>query len=157
MTTVGSYPVPSVGYWEDENITTSFNESWKLSETGWGIDANGLKELLIYSYSRYKLPHYITENGLAWNETTAEEAINDVERQKYIHDHIQAVGEAIDEGVDVRGYFVWSAFDNLEWFSGFEMKFGLVWIDRSNNLQRIVKNSMRWYSNFISQFQKLNT
>jgi beta-glucosidase len=156
MTTVG-YSVPSVGYWEDENITTSFNESWKLSETGWGIDANGLKELLIYSYSRYKLPHYITENGLAWKETTAEEAINDVERQKYIHDHIQAVGEAIDEGVDVRGYFVWSAFDNLEWFSGFEMKFGLVWIDRSNNLQRIVKNSMRWYSNFISQFQKLNT
>ena len=52
MTTVG-YSVPSVGYWEDENITTSFNESWKLSETGWGIDANGLKELLIYSCLLY--------------------------------------------------------------------------------------------------------
>lgn len=103
---------------------------------------------------RYGLPTYVTENGLAWKEDNATVAVNDVMRQQYLHDHIQAVGEALIAGCDVRGYFVWSFQDNLEWASGFQMHFGLIYIERPS-LIRIVKNSLRWYSTVLSIFNKL--
>lgn len=56
---------------------------------------------------RYHLPIYITENGLAWEELNSEVAVDDVQRQQYLYDHIEAVGQAIVDGCDVRGYFVW--------------------------------------------------
>jgi beta-glucosidase len=91
------------------NITSTFDESWPLSQTGWGIYGPGLRDLLLYSSKRYpSVPLYVTENGLAWEEPTVEDAVHDTMRQQYIHDHIQAVGEAIAKGADVRGYFVWS-------------------------------------------------
>lgn len=58
---------------------------------------------------RYKnIPSYVTENGLAWQEDTVEQAVNDTMRQQYLHDHIDAVGQALQAGCDVKGYFVWS-------------------------------------------------
>lgn len=58
---------------------------------------------------RYKnIPTYVTENGLAWQEDTVEQAVNDTMRQQYLHDHIDAVGQALQSGCDVKGYFVWS-------------------------------------------------
>ena len=54
------------------------------------------------------MPTYITENGLAWQEDTVAEAVNDTMRQQYLHDHIDAVGQALQAGCDIRGYFVWS-------------------------------------------------
>ncbi len=57
---------------------------------------------------RYHVPTYITENGLAWKADNVTDAVNDVTRQSYLHDHIQAVGEAIAAGCNVKGYFVWS-------------------------------------------------
>lgn len=64
---------------------------------------------MLYSLCRYKnLPTYVTENGLAWQEDTVEQAVNDTMRQQYLHDHIDAVGQALQAGCDVRGYFVWS-------------------------------------------------
>ena len=60
-------------------------------------------------YCRYKnLPSYVTENGLAWQEDTVLEAVNDTMRQQYLHDHIDAVGQALQAGCDVKGYFIWS-------------------------------------------------
>jgi beta-glucosidase/6-phospho-beta-glucosidase/beta-galactosidase len=59
-------------------------------------------------YSYKNLPTYVTENGLAWQENTVAEAVNDTMRQQYLHDHIDAVGQALQAGCDVRGYFVWS-------------------------------------------------
>ncbi len=96
----------------------------------------------------------MTENGLAWREENVTVAVNDVQRQKYLFDHITAVGEALVAGCDIRGYFVWSFQDNLEWASGYEMHFGLIWIDRPS-LTRVVKNSLRWYSQVISLFHKV--
>ena len=86
-----------------------FAPSWPLSQTGWGIYAPGLRDLLIYTKNTYNnLPTYITENGLAWQENSVAEAVNDTMRQQYLHDHIDAVGQALQAGCDVKGYFVWS-------------------------------------------------
>lgn len=63
----------------------------------------------LYYLRRYKnIPTYVTENGLAWQEDTVEQAVNDTMRQQYLHDHIDAVGQALQSGCDVKGYFVWS-------------------------------------------------
>ncbi len=93
----------------------------------------------------------MTENGLAWREDNVTVAVHDTMRQQYLHDHISAVGDALAEGAQVRGYFVWSFQDNLEWASGFQMHFGLVFIERPS-LKRIVKNSMRWYADILKIF-----
>jgi beta-glucosidase len=95
---------------------------------------------------------YVTENGLAWKEDNVTVAVQDVQRQQYLHDHIEAVGDALVAGADVKGYFVWSLQDNLEWASGFEMHFGLVWIDRPSQ-RRVVKDSLRYYAKVMEAVQ----
>ena len=124
-------------FYKDMNITTGFAENnkfyggtWPLSQTGWGIYAAGLRDVLLYTSKMYpQLPIYVTENGLAWKETV-EEAIHYTPRQQYLSDHIDAVGQAIQAGANVKGYFIWSLQDNLEWNSGFEMQFGIIFIKR---------------------------
>ncbi len=64
---------------------------------------------MIYTAKTYNnIPQYVTENGLAWEEPTVEVAIDDVMRQQYLYDHIEAVGEALLNGVNIKGYFIWS-------------------------------------------------
>lgn len=138
------------GFFKDMNVTTGFGD-WPLSQTGWGIYGPGLRDLLLYTKERYGLPTYVTENGLAWKEDNVTVAVDDKERQQYLHDHIQAVGDALTAGADVRGYFVWSFQDNLEWASGYQMHFGLTWIERPS-LVRVVKDSFRYYSMVIETF-----
>jgi beta-glucosidase len=108
--------------------------------------------LLLISFSsfifRYGLESWVTENGLAWQEDNVTEAVNDAQRQQYLHDHIEAVGEAIASGVNIKGYFVWSFQDNLEWASGYQMHFGLTWIDRPS-MKRVVKDSFRYYKEIM--------
>lgn len=107
---------------------------------------------LITTDRYHGLESWVTENGLAWQEDNVTVAVNDVQRQQYLHDHIQAVGEALQKGVNIKGYFVWSFQDNLEWASGYQMHFGLIWIDRPS-LKRVEKNSLRYYSKIIRQSQ----
>lgn len=109
IATSGTFkPTDEPSFFKDMNVTTTFDESWPLSQTGWGIYGPGLRDLLVYTHETYRLPSYVTENGLAWQEDNATVAINDVQRQQYLHDHIEAVGEALIKGADVKGYFVWS-------------------------------------------------
>eukprot|EP00604_Paraphysomonas_vestita_P001533 CAMPEP_0174817732 /NCGR_PEP_ID=MMETSP1107-20130205/241_1 /TAXON_ID=36770 /ORGANISM="Paraphysomonas vestita, Strain GFlagA" /LENGTH=129 /DNA_ID=CAMNT_0016028707 /DNA_START=1061 /DNA_END=1447 /DNA_ORIENTATION=- len=118
-------------FWKDMNVSSTFADNWPLSQTGWGIYGPGLRDLLIYTAQTYNnIPQYVTENGLAWEEKTVDDAVNDVMRQQYLYDHIEAVGEAITYGVNIKGYFVWSFQDNLEWGSGYQMHFGIIWIER---------------------------
>jgi beta-glucosidase len=96
-------------FWKDMNVTSSNDPAWPLSQTGWGIYGPGLRDLLIYTAKTYdNIPQYVTENGLAWEEPTVEDAVNDVMRQQYLYDHIEAVGEALLAGVNIKGYFIWS-------------------------------------------------
>jgi len=90
----------------------------------------------------------VTENGAAFPDIHEEGRVNDIERVKYLQDHIAQVLQAKKEGVKVNGYFVWTLMDNFEWAEGYYPRFGLVYID-FNTQERIVKNSGRWYSLFL--------
>jgi beta-glucosidase/6-phospho-beta-glucosidase/beta-galactosidase len=112
---------PSVN--KDQNVSNTFDPAWPLSETGWGIYAPGLKDLLLYMRDTYPaIPTYVTENGLAVREDEIEDGVHDASRQNYLHDHIDNVGLAIAQGADCKGYFVWSLLDNMEWGSGYQMR-----------------------------------
>ena len=90
----------------------------------------------------------VTENGAAFTDAYEEGMVNDSERVKYLQDYIAQVLLAKKEGVKVNGYFVWTLMDNFEWAEGFYPRFGLVYVDFATQ-QRVVKNSGRWYSQFL--------
>ncbi|HEV8053701.1 MAG TPA: family 1 glycosylhydrolase, partial [Candidatus Limnocylindrales bacterium] len=83
------------------------------------------------------LPVVITENGIATSD--------DAQRIAYLREHLAQVKRALDDGVDVRGYLYWSAFDNFEWNEGYRPTFGMVGIDREDGLARVVQPSARAY------------
>ncbi|XP_052192766.1 beta-glucosidase 12-like [Diospyros lotus] len=111
----------------------------------------GLKKLLNYTKNQYKSPRiYITENGLGdYNNETIQEGIKDPERIEYYHDHLLALKEAIDDGVDVKGFMAWSLLDNWEWSSGFTLRYGLIYVDYQNGVKRHQKESAAWYKKFL--------
>ena len=114
---------------------------------GWNIEPAGLTELLLSLHEAYpSTPLMITENGAAFaDEVAADGHVHDVRRVAYLHDHLEAVGRAMDAGADVRGYFVWSLMDNFEWAYGFDRRFGIIRIDYETQA-RIWKDSARWYA-----------
>lgn len=112
-----------------------------LTEMGWEICPEACTELLVSLSRRYSLPPvYITENGVAMNDAVIDGQINDFDRVKFFQDHIDAVNAAMDQGVDVRGYFAWSLMDNFEWAEGYQKRFGLVYVDYATQ-KRTVKLS----------------
>jgi beta-glucosidase len=119
---------------------------------GWNIDPSGMTELLTGLARTYpELPLMITENGAAFaDEVSADGAVHDPQRIDYLDRHIAAVGDAIDAGVDVRGYFAWSLLDNFEWSYGNDRRFGLIYVDYPTQ-KRIWKDSATWYRDLISR------
>ena len=113
---------------------------------GWNIEPSGMRELLLSLKATYPdQPLMITENGAAFDDEVAPDGrVHDERRVSYLHDHIDAVGRAIDAGADVRGYFVWSLMDNFEWAYGYDRRFGIIRVDY-DTLERIWKDSAYWY------------
>ncbi|MBI2462900.1 MAG: glycoside hydrolase family 1 protein [Candidatus Spechtbacteria bacterium] len=93
------------------------NENKKVTDRGWEIYPEGIYRV-VKNAARYKKPLYILENGIADED--------DDQRSAYIHDHLMWLHKAMEEGIDVRGYFYWSLLDNFEWETGFTKRFGLV-------------------------------
>jgi beta-glucosidase len=118
---------------------------------GWEVYPEGLYRLLVRLADEYEVPPlYITENGAAYVDGRRHDgSVHDPERIEYLRAHIDAVGRAIAEGVRVDGYFVWSLLDNFEWGHGYSQRFGLIYVDYPT-LQRVPKQSYRWYRDFIS-------
>ncbi|NKX93830.1 beta-glucosidase [Sanguibacter hominis ATCC BAA-789] len=121
---------------------------------GWGIDPTGMTELLAGLTRRFPgLPLVITENGAAFPDTVSQDGrVHDDMRVAYLHDHIDAVGQAIDAGADVRGYFAWSLLDNFEWAWGYDRRFGIIRVDY-DTLERIWKDSAFWYRSLVTSGQ----
>ena len=117
---------------------------------GWEIYPRGLADTLEWVQSRYgNLPLYITENGAAFDDVPQPNgSVNDVERVQYIKEHLQAAGQTLRAGVNLRGYYVWSLFDNFEWQHGYSKRFGIVRVDYPTQ-RRIPKASARFYSQVI--------
>lgn len=98
-------------------------KKYEKNDMGWDIYPKGIYKVLKH-LNKYGKPIYITENGIP--------DANDKKRGRFIKDHLKWVHKAIEEGVDVEGYFYWSLIDNYEWDKGFGPRFGLVEVDYSN-------------------------
>jgi beta-glucosidase len=118
----------------------------------WEINPQVFRDVLLWLHQDYQCPPiYITENGAYFDDTlSADEKVHDPQRIAFLENYIHAMQEAIDQGVDIRGYFVWSLLDNFEWASGYRPTFGLVRVD-SKNQKRIPKDSFYWYRDLIQQ------
>ena len=118
----------------------------QLTDMGWEVSPDGLFTLLLGVYYNY-LPRkiYITENGAAYTAAPdADSRINDQRRIDYIDGHLRAAHRAIQAGVPLAGYYVWSLMDNFEWNSGFAKTFGLIHIDYATQ-KRAPRASAYWY------------
>ena len=119
----------------------------------WEVYPQGLQDLLEAFKRDYPNlpPIYITENGMSSaDEVDGGGAVDDVQRQAYIKRHFAACSRAMDSGVDVRGYFIWSLMDNFEWAFGYERRFGLVHVDFETQ-QRTLKRSALAYAEFLRE------
>ena len=118
-----------------------------LTAGGIGIHPDGLREVLVRVSREYTdLPLYVTENGAAFDDyVDPEGGVDDEERVAFLDGHLRAVAAAIEQGADVRGYFVWSLMDNFEWAEGYSKRFGIVYVDYRTQ-ERIPKASARWYA-----------
>jgi len=115
----------------------------------WSINPAGLTRLLVELHERYPdLPLAVTENGAAFYDDVVDGRVHDQDRLDYVHDHIDAVGAAMDAGADVRGYFLWSLMDNFEWAWGYDRRFGIVHIDYPTGT-RTLKDSALWYREVV--------
>lgn len=143
---------------------TSANDSWPLkagpvdqkqsthTTTGWEVFPQGLTDVLLWVKDNYgNPPLFVTENGAAFYDPPVAEdgVIDDPLRVDYLKKHIAAIGTAIANGADVRGYMLWSFLDNLEWSLGYSKRFGIVHVN-FETLERTPKNSARLYASIIS-------
>jgi len=133
---------------------------WKLREElpvtamGWEVQPEGLTRLLKRVHEEYTGPAgvsiAVTENGAAYNDVVSEDgAIHDEERVRFLEVHLDAILDAIDEGVPVSGYFYWSLLDNFEWAWGYDKRFGIVRVDYDTQ-ERTLKDSAIAYRRVIT-------
>ncbi len=122
----------------------------EYTEMGWEVCAPAFRRMLVKINHDYRLPPiYITENGAAFrDEVTHDGKIHDDRRLDYLRQHFAQVRLAMQDGVDVRGYFVWSLMDNFEWAHGYSKRFGLIHVDYETQ-KRTLKDSGAWYAEVI--------
>jgi beta-glucosidase len=119
---------------------------------GWPVEPEGLTEMLVRIKDEYAdVPIYVTENGRAVNDyIDPEGGVDDEERIAYLDSHFRAAHEAIERGVNLLGYMVWSLLDNFEWAEGYSKRFGIVFVEYGTQ-RRVPKSSARWYSEVIKR------
>jgi beta-glucosidase len=125
-----------------------------VTDMGWEVAPANFTDLLTRLNRDYKLPAlFITENGAAYQDLVIDGGVKDEDRRAYIESHIRAVADALDAGVDVRGYFVWSLLDNFEWAAGYTKRFGIYYVDYQTQV-RILKESGVWYKDLATAFNR---
>jgi beta-glucosidase len=150
-----------VNYYSRQVVSADVNyavhdSGYGVTDMGWEIYPRGLTDVLLRLQRDYAIPPmYVTENGGAFKDWVVEGRINDVERTDYIARHIDAVADAIRQGVRMEGYMVWSLLDNFEWASGYEKRFGIVHVDYENR-RRTPKASALWYADFLRRQKALH-
>ena len=116
---------------------------------GWSVTPRAFYYGIRFLYERYKLPLYITENGMSCHDlVSSDHKVHDPNRITFLESYIKGMEKAIDEGADVRGYFEWTFLDNFEWADGYTQRFGLVYVDFATQ-ERIPKDSACWYREVI--------
>lgn len=125
-------------------------ENW--TEMPWENYPEGLTGVLSRVYFDYQpLKVYITENGASYSTPPSEDGeVRDEHRTNYLRTHFAASHRAIQAGVPLAGYFVWSLMDNFEWSYGYSQRFGIIWVDYETQ-KRTLKNSAKWYKGVIKK------
>jgi beta-glucosidase len=141
-------PAGNGGMAEDQQVVLSEDPAWEKTDLGWNITPWACRKMLRWIHDRYAHPPiYILENGCALpGEEDVAVARQDERRTAYLRSYLEAAHAAITEdGVDLRGYFVWSLLDNFEWAFGYSKRFGLHHVDFTTGC-RTPKHSARWYA-----------
>ncbi|MCP1157224.1 MULTISPECIES: glycoside hydrolase family 1 protein [Bacillus] len=131
------------------------NPFLKRSDWGWEIDPEGLRISLNLLHDRYQKPLFVVENGLgAYDEPEEDGTINDDYRIDYLRGHIEAMGEAIEDGVDLMGYTSWGCIDMVSMSTGeFSKRYGFIYVDKQDDgtgtMERSRKKSFYWYKDVI--------
>lgn len=118
----------------------------------WEIEPTGLLDVLLRIHTGYRrLPLLVTENGAAFDDRVgADGKVHDANRIQFLDGHLRAAHAALERGVDLRGFFVWSFLDNFEWAEGYAKRFGLVYVDYPSQ-RRIPKDSGYWFRDVIAR------
>jgi beta-glucosidase len=121
-----------------------------MTDMGWEIYPQGFTDLLVSMNQRYTLPPvYITENGAAMKDEYAQGAVNDFARTTYFNEHLNAVHQACEQGVNIQAYFAWSLMDNFEWAEGYLKRFGIVHVNYDSQA-RTIKGSGYAYRDYLA-------
>jgi len=122
------------------------------TQMGWEVYPEGLRHLLVGFHREYANlpPIYITENGMATDDKVVDGEVDDQQRIAFLNRHLEAVNQAVKEGVDVRGYFIWSLMDNFEWAFGYERRFGIIHVDYATQ-KRTLKRSAKLVTQFLAE------
>jgi beta-glucosidase len=136
-------PVPGI----EGGVVEYYPPEMELTNMDWLIDPDGLYQLLVkLAADAPGLPLYITENGRAAEDyLNPAGRVDDLERVKYLHQHLEACARAVRDGVNLRGYYVWSLLDNFEWAYGYQKRFGIVYVDFPTG-RRTPKASAAFYA-----------
>lgn len=136
----------------DAFLPRTLRPAGPVTEMGWEIYPEGLYEILTTIAREYpKIPLMVTENGAAYPDAVAKDGtVHDPDRVHYLRAHLAQAHRAIADGVDLRGYFVWSLLDNFEWSYGYTKRFGLFYTDYRTQT-RIWKDSARWYREAVRE------
>ncbi len=131
---------------EEENEPRTVFRGDEVTEMDWEVYPKGLFNILGRLHFDYSFPDlYITENGAAFvDEVGPDGQVDDPARLSYIKRHLAMIHKAIQIGVPVLGYFVWSLLDNFEWAYGYSRRFGIVYVEFQSQ-QRTLKSSAKWY------------
>jgi len=144
-------PDPGLREIDDLGTATPLLADDEVTEMGWPVDADGLRRVMLWLRDGYPglPPIYITENGRAAHDSVDAGTVDDTQRIRYLDGHLRALAQAVEEGVDVRGYFVWTLLDNFEWAVGYAKRFGLVHVDYQTQT-RVPKASFGWYRDLVA-------
>ena len=132
------------------------NPYLKYSDWGWALDPTGLRYYLNEIYGRYQMPMMVVENGLGAVDTVEEDgSIHDPYRIEYLREHIDAMADAIADGVDLIGYTPWGCIDLVSASTGeMRKRYGFIYVDKHDDgtgtMERSRKDSFFWYKKVIS-------
>ncbi len=135
---------------DNQPRTVTVAPSAEHTDIGWEIYADGLFEMLMRVHLDYRPAKIlVTENGASYADgPDGRKRVADTKRIRFLRDHLLAARRALDAGVPLEGYFLWSLMDNYEWDHGYTQRFGIAWVDYATQ-ERILKDSALWYRRVI--------
>ncbi|MCP4199955.1 MAG: beta-glucosidase [Proteobacteria bacterium] len=145
--------IPFLHAWIDGDLTAEkefVDEGRQYTSMGWEVYPQGIYDVITRLKNEYDNPViYITENGAAFTDLLVDGRVHDPLRRSFLDQYMRKTANAISDGADVRGYFIWSLMDNFEWATGYSKRFGLIYVDHTTQ-ERTTKDSGYWVREMIT-------